>query len=45
MQGSTYEHAVVHEWDINTNRNQEEVKKLRYVAATRARQQLFIVNY
>ena len=44
-QGSTYEHAVVHEWDINTNRNQEEVKKLRYVAATRARQQLFIVNY
>lgn len=44
-QGSTYTNAIVHEWDINTQKDENKRRRLRYVAATRASQQLYIVNY
>lgn len=43
-QGSSYDYALIHEWDINRNRKEEERRKLLYVAATRARNKLYIVN-
>lgn len=43
-QGSTYENAMLVNWDINKNFNIEERNRIRYVGATRAKNQLFIVN-
>lgn len=43
-QGSTYEFTMVHEWDIDENRNLLERNRIRYVAASRARNKLFIVK-
>jgi len=41
-QGSTYQNVIVHEWDIDTQKDAKKRKKLRYVAATRASQRLYI---
>ena len=43
-QGSTYTNCIMHKWDIETNFNKAEVQALKYVAATRAREKLIIVN-
>jgi len=43
-QGSTYEYAIIHDWDINLNTNEEEKNRIKYVAVTRARNKLFIVK-
>jgi len=43
-QGSTYDYCMSMEWDIDQNRNIEERNRIRYVAATRARNKLFIVK-
>lgn len=44
-QGSTYDNCMMIDWDINTNKRVEERNRVKYVAATRARNRLFIVNY
>lgn len=43
-QGSTYDYCISMEWDIAQNRDIEERNRIRYVAATRARNKLYIVN-
>lgn len=43
-QGSTYDNVIVHEWDINLNKNDEEKRRIKYVAATRPRRMLYIVK-
>lgn len=43
-QGSTYDYCMSMEWDIDQNRSIEERNRIRYVAATRARNKLFIVR-
>lgn len=42
-QGSTYDAAIVLEWDINKNRKTEERNRIKYVAATRPRRALHVV--
>ncbi len=41
-QGSTYDNCLVLKWDIDCNQNIEERNRILYVAATRARNTLFI---
>jgi hypothetical protein len=43
-QGSTYDYCISMEWDIDQNWDIEERNRIRYVAATRARNKLFIVK-
>lgn len=43
-QGSTYDYCISMEWDIDTNYLNEERNRIRYVAATRARNKLYIVK-
>lgn len=43
-QGSTYENAMMVEWDMYENNRYEERNRIRYVAATRARSNLFIIK-
>lgn len=43
-QGSTYEYCISMEWDIDVNWVIEERNRIKYVAATRARNKLFIVK-
>lgn len=43
-QGSTYDNCMMIEWDINDSSKIEERNRIKYVAATRARNRLFIVN-
>jgi exodeoxyribonuclease-5 len=43
-QGSTYENAMIIDSDISKNRKVEERNRIRYVAATRAKNLLFIVK-
>lgn len=46
-QGSTYNKTMVMEWDINKNnhpKKTEERNRIKYVAATRPRQKLYIVK-
>lgn len=46
-QGSTYQFAISHEWDIDTYRKligYEEANRIRYVAATRPKQKLYIIK-
>jgi hypothetical protein len=43
-QGSSYNNTISMEWDIDINRNVEEGNRIRYVAATRSKDQLFIVK-
>lgn len=43
-QGSTYDYCMSMEWDIDQNPNFEERNRIKYVAATRARNKLFIVK-
>jgi ATP-dependent exoDNAse (exonuclease V) alpha subunit len=51
-QGSTYENCMMIDWDINMNIKMqggkdiklEERNRIKYVAATRAKQKLFIVK-
>lgn len=43
-QGSTYENCMMIEWDMYENTRYEERNRIRYVAATRARNHLFIVK-
>lgn len=43
-QGSTYDYCISMEWDIDLNRDINERNRIKYVAATRARNKLFIVK-
>lgn len=43
-QGSTYENCMMVDWDIAHNPKTEERNRIRYVAATRSRNLLFIVK-
>lgn len=43
-QGSTYDYCISMEWDIEVNHDYEERNRIRYVAATRARNKLFVVR-
>jgi len=43
-QGSTYNYCISMEWDIDQNRSIPERNRIRYVAATRARNKLFVVR-
>ena len=43
-QGSSYDFAIVHEWDIDVSPDLKERNRIRYVAATRPRHKLFIVK-
>lgn len=43
-QGSTYDHALIMEWDIDQNWSIEERNRIRYVANTRARHKNFIIR-
>lgn len=42
-QGSTYQNCMVLEYDINANPRIEEKNRIKYVAATRARKNLYII--
>lgn len=43
-QGSTYDYCISMEWDIDANFTFFERNRIRYVAATRARNKLFIIR-
>jgi hypothetical protein len=43
-QGSTYNNAMMLNWDIDKNRRVEERNRIKYVAATRPRHKLYIVT-
>ncbi len=43
-QGSTYQFAFSMEWDMNVNRDVEERNRIKYVAATRPKQKLFVIT-
>lgn len=43
-QGSSYDYCISMEWDIDVNWQIEERNKIKYVAATRARNKLFIIK-
>jgi AAA domain-containing protein/UvrD-like helicase family protein len=43
-QGSTYDYCISMEWDIENNPDIEERNSIRYVAATRARNKLYVVK-
>jgi len=43
-QGSTYNFCISMEWDINENWDIEERNRIKYVAATRAKEKLFIIR-
>lgn len=43
-QGSSYDHCMVINWDILKNRNVEERNRIQYVAVTRAKKLLYIVQ-
>jgi hypothetical protein len=43
-QGSGYSYVFMNEWDINSSPTKDLIPKLKYVAATRAINKLFIVN-
>lgn len=43
-QGSSYENVMILEWDINDCFKPEERNRIKYVAATRARKQLFVIQ-
>lgn len=43
-QGSTYDNCMVMEWDIHKNFKTEERNRIQYVAVTRARRNLFIID-
>lgn len=43
-QGSTYDYCISMEWDIDQGFDVEERNRIRYVAATRAKNKLFIVK-
>lgn len=43
-QGSTYENAIMLDWNIYDNFKYQERNRIRYVAATRARKHLFVVK-
>ena len=43
-QGSTYTHCISNEWDIQNNSEVEERNRIKYVAATRAKETLFLVR-
>jgi len=43
-QGSTYNFCISMEWDMNVNRDIEERNKIKYVAATRAKEKLFVIR-
>lgn len=44
-QGSTYEHAVVINYDIDVNMNTHEKNRVLYTACTRPKYSLYIVDY
>jgi exodeoxyribonuclease-5 len=44
-QGSTYDNVVMLEWDIDKNPKTEERNRIKYVAATRARHLLYVVQF
>jgi len=43
-QGSTYDNVLMLDWDISRNHKLEEMNRIKYVAATRARNRLFIAK-
>lgn len=43
-QGSTYDYTISMEWDIDQNPTWKEKNRIRYVAATRARNKLYIMK-
>jgi hypothetical protein len=43
-QGSTYDNVMMLDWDMQKNRRIEERNRIKYVAATRSRHMLYIVN-
>lgn len=43
-QGSTYDYCISMEWDINVDFDIEERNRIKYVAATRPRNKLFIIR-
>lgn len=43
-QGSTYQYTISMEWDIEVNTDIEERNRIRYVAATRAKEKLIVVK-
>jgi ATP-dependent exoDNAse (exonuclease V) alpha subunit len=43
-QGSTYNKVIMVNWDMDKNKRVEERNRIKYVAATRPRQMLYIVN-
>lgn len=43
-QGSTYENCMMLNWDMKLNTRYEERNRIRYVAASRAKSRLFIIN-
>jgi Intestiviridae Dda-like helicase len=43
-QGSTYQYVISMEWDIEQNRELSERNRIRYVAATRPKQKLWVIR-
>ena len=43
-QGSTYQYVISMEWDIEQNRDLSERNRIRYVAATRPKQKLWVIR-
>jgi exodeoxyribonuclease-5 len=43
-QGSTYNKVIMINWDMDKNRKVEERNRIKYVAATRPRHMLYVVN-
>lgn len=43
-QGSTYDTAIVMDWDIRVNPRETECRQIRYVACTRPKSELYVVT-